>query len=214
MTCSWWANNLKANTRLESRSSDSRIRFWVFYTDFCFTDYAKATTNCGKFLKRWEYQTTLPVSWETCMQLKKQLLEPDMEQQAGSNFGKEYDRAVYCYLAYLISMQSTSREMLVWMKHRLEWRLPGETSIPSDMQKTPPLWQKAKKNWRVSWSKWKRRVEKDGLKLNIQKTNIMASSPITSWQIDGKTVETVADFIFGGSKITANGDCSHEIKRH
>ena len=53
-----------------------------------------------------------------------------------------------------------------------------------------------------------------GLKLNIQKTKIMASSPITSWQIDGETVETVADFIFGGSKITADGDCSHEIKRH
>ena len=56
--------------------------------------------------------------------------------------------------------------------------------------------------------------EKVGLKLNIQKTKIMASSPITSWQIDGETVETVADFIFGGSKITADGDCSHEIKRH
>ena len=56
--------------------------------------------------------------------------------------------------------------------------------------------------------------EKVGLKLNIQKTKIMASGPITSWQIDGETVETVADFIFGGSKITADGDCSHEIKRH
>ena len=56
--------------------------------------------------------------------------------------------------------------------------------------------------------------EKAGLKLNIQKTKIMASSPITSWQIDGETVETVADFIFLGSKITADGDCSHEIKRH
>ena len=55
--------------------------------------------------------------------------------------------------------------------------------------------------------------EKVGLKLNIQKTKIMASSPITSWQIDGKTVETVADFIFAGSKITADGDCSHEIKK-
>ena len=54
---------------------------------------------------------------------------------------------------------------------------------------------------------------KDGLKLNIQKTKIMASGPITSWQIDGETVETVADFIFGGSKVTADGDCSHEIKR-
>ena len=56
--------------------------------------------------------------------------------------------------------------------------------------------------------------EKVGLKLNIQKTNIMASSPITSWEIDGETVETVSDFFFMGSKITADGDCSHEIKRH
>ena len=56
--------------------------------------------------------------------------------------------------------------------------------------------------------------EKDGLKLNIQKTKIMASGPITSWEIDGETVETVSDFIFGGCKITADGDCSHEIKRH
>ena len=62
--------------------------------------------------------------------------------------------------------------------------------------------------------KVKEESEKVGLKLNIQKTKIMASGPITSWEIDGKTVETVADFILGGSKITANGDCSHEIKRH
>ena len=73
---------------------------------------------------------------------------------------------------------------------------------------TPPLWQKVKE--RASWWKWKRKI---GLKLNIQKTKIMASSPITSWQIDEQTVETVADFIFLGSKITADGDCSHEIKR-
>ena len=62
--------------------------------------------------------------------------------------------------------------------------------------------------------KVKEESEKVGLKLNIQKTKIMASGPITSWQIDGKTLETVADFILGGSKITADGDCSHEIKRH
>ena len=61
--------------------------------------------------------------------------------------------------------------------------------------------------------KVKEESEKTGLKLNIQKTKIVASGPITSWQIDGETVETVADFIFGGSKITAHGDCSHEIKR-
>ena len=62
--------------------------------------------------------------------------------------------------------------------------------------------------------KVKEESEKVGLKLNIQKTKIMASGPITSWEIDGKTVETVSDFILGGSKITADGDCSHEIKRH
>ena len=62
--------------------------------------------------------------------------------------------------------------------------------------------------------KVKEESEKVGLKVNIQKTKIMASSPITSWQIDGKTVETVSGFIWGGSKITADGDCSHEIKRH
>ena len=74
---------------------------------------------------------------------------------------------------------------------------------------TSSLWQKVKKNYRASWWKWKRRVKKIGLNLNIQKTKITASSPITSWQIDG---ETVSDFILGGSKITADGDCSH-IKR-
>ena len=64
------------------------------------------------------------------------------------------------------------------------------------------------------WMKVKGESEKAGLKLNIQKNKIMASGPITSWQIDGETVEIVTDFIFWGSKITANGDCSHEIKRH
>ena len=77
---------------------------------------------------------------------------------------------------------------------------------------TPPFWQKVKKNKRVSM-KVKEESEKVDLKLNIQKTKIMASSPITSWQIDGETVETVADFIFLGSKITADGNCSHESKK-
>ena len=77
---------------------------------------------------------------------------------------------------------------------------------------TPPLWEKAKKNTRASWWKWKE-SEKAGLKLNAQKSKIIASGPITSWQIDGETMKTVTDFILGGSKITADGDCSHEIKR-
>ena len=81
---------------------------------------------------------------------------------------------------------------------KLESRLPGEISITSHMQMTPPLWQKVKKNYEV-----KEESKKVGLKLNIQKMKIMASGPITSWEIDGETVETVSDFIFLGSKITA-----------
>ena len=117
---------------------------------FCFIDYAKAfdmwiTTNCGKFLKRWEYHTTLPASWEICMQVKKHQLELSMEQQTGSKLGKEYVKAVYCHPAYLTYMKGISYEMLGWIKHKLESRLLGEISITSDMQMTPPLWQKAKK---------------------------------------------------------------------
>ena len=117
---------------------------------FCFIDDTKVfvwiTTNCWRFLNRWEYQTTWPASWEICMQPKEQQLELDMEKQTASKSGKEYVKAVYCHPAYLTYMQSTSREILGWMKHRLETRLLGETSITSDMQITPPLWQKVKKN--------------------------------------------------------------------
>ena len=80
------------------------------------------------------------------------------------------------------------------------------------MQMTPPLWQKSKEELKSFLMKVKDKREKVGLKLNIQKTQIMASSPITSWQIDGETLETVTDFILGSSKITANIDFSHEIK--
>ena len=117
---------------------------------FCFIDYAKAFDcvdhNKRKFWKRWEYQTTWPASWETYMQVRKQQLELDMEQQTGSKSGKEYVKAVYCHPAYLNSMQSTSWEMLGWKKHKLESRLLREISITSDMQMTPPLWQKVKRN--------------------------------------------------------------------
>ena len=89
--------------------------------------------------------------------------------------------------------------------------MPGEISITSAMQMTPPLWQKVKN--KSFLMKMKEESEKVGLKLNIQKSKITASGPITSWQTDGETVQTVTDFIFGGSKITADGDCSHEIKR-
>ena len=78
---------------------------------------------------------------------------------------------------------------------------------------TPPLWKKEKRKLKSLLMKVKEESEKDGLKLSIKKTKIMASSPITSWQTDGETMETVEYFIFFGSKITAGGDCSHEMKR-
>ena len=117
---------------------------------FCFIDYAKAfvwiTTDWGKFFKRWKYQTTLPASWEICIQIKKQQLEPDMGQWTGSKLGKEYIKAVYHQIAYLTYIQSTSCKMPGWMKHERESRLPGEISRTSYMQMTPPLWQKVKEN--------------------------------------------------------------------
>ena len=117
---------------------------------FSFIDYAKAFDcvdhkKLGKFWKRWEYQTTWHASWETYMQVRKQQLELDMEQQTGSKSENEYLKAIYCNPAYLTSMQSTTWEMLGWRKHKLESRLLGEISITSDMQ-TPPLRQKKKRD--------------------------------------------------------------------
>ena len=160
------------------------------------------TINCGKFWKRWEYQTTLPASWEIHMQAKKQQLELHMEQQTGSKLGKEYVKAVYCHPAYLTYMQSTSWEMQDWRKPKLINNLRYYTTLMAEREEQVK-----------SLLKVKEESEKAGLKLNIQKTKIMASGLITSWQIDRETMETVRDFIFLASKITADGDCSHEIKR-
>ena len=98
------------------------------------------------------------------------------------------------------------------MKHKMESTLPGDISITSDIQ---VILRKAEREEELNnlLMKVKEESEKAGLKFNIQKTKITASSPITSWQIDGETMETVRDFIFLGSKITADGDCSYEIKR-
>ena len=107
-------------------------------------------------------------------------------------------------------MQSTSWETLGWKKHKLESRLPGEIINNFIYADDTTLMAESKEELKSLLMKVKKESEKVGLKLNIQKTKIMASRPITSWKIDG---ETVADFIFLGSKITADGDCSHEIKR-
>jgi len=144
------------------------------------------------------------------MQVKKQQLELDMEQQTGSKLGKEYIKAVYCHPAYLTYMQSTSHKLdeaqagiKIARININNLRYANDITFMAESEEEP-------KNLLM---KVKEESEKAGLKLNIQKTKIMASSPITSWQIDGETVETVTDFIFLGSQNTADGDCSHEIKR-
>ena len=170
------------------------------------------TTTCREFFKRWEYQTTLPAFWEICMQVKKQQLELNMGQQTGSNLGKEYIKAVYCHLAYKLICRvhhvkcptgwSTSWNQDCWEKYQ-------ELQICSRHHPHDRNWRETKEpvdeHGIGEWSIW--------FKLHIQKMKIMAFGPITSWQIDGETMETVRDFIFRGSKITADDDYSHEIKR-
>ena len=147
------------------------------------------------------------------MQVKKQQLEPDMEQWTGSRLGKEYVKAVYCHPPYLTYMQRSSCEVPGWMNHKLESSVPGEISKNSDMQMTPPsLMAESEEELESILMKVKEESDLAGLQLNIQKTKIMASGLITSWQIDGETME-VMDFLFLSFKITADGGCSHEIKR-
>ena len=147
------------------------------------------------------------------MQVKKQQLELDMEQQTGSRSGKEYVKAVYCHPAYLTDMQSKSCEMLGRMKHKLESKIAGRNINNLRYADDTTLMAESKEELKSLLMKVKEESEKVGLELNIQKTKIMASGPITSWQIDWEIVETVTDFIFLGSKITADGDCGHEIRR-
>ena len=133
-----------------------------------------------------------------------------MEQQIGSKLGKEYLKAVYCHPAYLTYMQSTSWEMLGWRKHKLESRLLGEISITSDMQTAHPngrKWRGTKKSLDESEREWKSWLKAQ----HSENEDHGMPGPITSWQIEGETVERVSGLILGGSKITADGDCSHEI---
>ena len=130
-----------------SAGSSKKWEFWKSIY-LCFIDYAKAF-DCVDHHKLWKilqetgipnHLTTLPASWEIRMQVKKQQLEPDMEQQTGSKLEKEYGKAVHCHPAYLTYMQGTSCKMPGWMKHKVESKLSGEISITSDIQTAPPLW--------------------------------------------------------------------------
>ena len=135
-----------------------------------------------------------------------------MEQWTGSKLGKEYIKAVYHYPAYLIYMQSISCKMLGWMKQQAGLKIARRNINNLRYADDTTLMAESEEELKSLLMKLKEESEKAGLKLNIQRTKIMASSPISLWQIDGENVGTVSDFIFLGSKITAIGDYSHEIK--
>ena len=130
-----------SSKKQESSKKNPLLLYWL-----CQSLWLCWSQQTAKFLKRWEYQTTWPACWEIGIQVKKQQSELEMKQWTGSKLGKEYVKAVYCHPAYLTHILSTSWEILGWMKHKLESRLPGEISTTSDMQKTPPLCQKMKRN--------------------------------------------------------------------
>uniref|UniRef100_A0AC11D1W6 Uncharacterized protein n=3 Tax=Ovis aries TaxID=9940 RepID=A0AC11D1W6_SHEEP len=121
-------------------------------------------------------------------------------------------KTVYYNPTYLTYMQSISCEMLGWIK-QAGTKIAGRNINNLRYADDTTLMAESKEELKSLLMKMKEESEKAGLKLNIQKMKIMASSPVTSWQIDGETMQTVKDFIFLGSKITADGDCSHEIKR-
>ena len=134
------------------------------------------TINCGKFWKIWEYQTTWPASWEICMQVRKQQLEVDMEQQTGSKYEKEFVKAVYCHPAYLTSMQSTSWETLGWKKQaQAGIKIAGRNINNLRYADDITLMAESDEELKNLLVKVKEESEKVGLKLNIQNTKIMAS---------------------------------------
>ena len=167
------------------------------------------TTNCGKFFKRWEYKTTWPASCEICMRVKKQQLELDMEQQIGSKSGKEYVKAIYFHPVYF----NLYAEYIIWNagldESQTGIKISGRNSNNLRYGDDTIPMAESEEELKSLLMRMKEESEKPGLKLSIQKTKIMASGPITSWEIDGETVETKLEFIFLGSKITADGGFSH-----
>ena len=165
------------------------------------------TINYGKFLKRWEYQTTLPVSWETCIQIKKQQLEQDIEQQTGSKLGKECVKTVCCHSVYLTYVQSTSCEMLGWMNHKLEPRLKYQQPQICRWYHSNGRSKEKLKNLLIKVKEWKSLLKTQHSKsYGIWSHHFIANR----W---GKS-ENNDRFSFLGSKITEDTDCRNEIKRH
>jgi len=146
---SMWIENFQMYKLGFKEAEEPEIKLWTFVVSWRKQGGSRETstsasltmlksltvwiTTTGKFLKRWKYQSTLTAFWETCMQVKKQQLELDMEQWTGSKLRKEYVKVLYCRPAYLTYIQSTSWEMLGWRNNKLESRLLGEISTISDM---------------------------------------------------------------------------------
>ena len=170
------------------------------------------TTNCGKFLKRWEYKDHLTyllrnlyAGQETTVRIRHGTTDW-FQIGKGVHQGCILSPCLFpLYAEFIIrnaGMDEAQTGIKIARRNINNLRYADDTTLMAESKELKSLLMKVKEE-----------SEKVGLKLNIQKTKIMASGPITSWEIDGETVETVSDFIFGGSKITADGNCSHEIKR-
>ena len=168
-------------------------------------------TNCGKFWKRWEYQTTLPASLEICMQVRKQQTGHGTTDwfQIGKGICEGYILSPCLFNLYAeYIMRNTGLE-----EAQAGTKIAGRNTNNLRYADDTTLMAESEEELKSVLMKVKEEIENVGLKLRIQKMKIMASGPITSCQIDGETMETVRDFIFWGSKITTDGDYSHEIKR-
>ena len=153
-----------------------------------------------KFWKRWEYQTTWPASWEICMHVRKQQLELDMEQQTEVHQGCIPSPCLFnlCaeYIMWNTRLDEAQAGIKIARRNINNLRYVDDTTLMAESEE----------ELKSLLMKVKEESEKVGLKINIQKTKMMASGPITSWEIDGETVGTIRYFILGGSKITADGN--------
>ena len=145
------------------------------------------------------------------MQVKKQQLELYMEKLTGSNWERSRSRLHFVTLFNLYAEYIMRNAR--WDEAQTGIKIAGSNINNFRYTDDTTIMAEIEEELKSLWMNVKEESEKVGIKLSIQKTNTMASSPIPSWQIDGETVETVTNFIFGGSKVTADGDCSHEIKR-
>ena len=195
----------------KAREFQKNIYFW-------FIDYVKAF-DCVVHNKRWKIVKKMGIPDHLTCLLRNLYAGQEATVRTGHGtmdwfqMGKEYAKAIYCHCAYLIYMQSISIETLGLEEAQAEIKIARRDINNLRYADDTTLMTESEEELKSLLVKVKEESENVGLKLNIQKTKIMASGPITSWQIDGETVETVADFIFLGSKITADGECRHEIKR-